>query len=81
MPDGCKPAQRGVSQVSRASAKVTLTLNQTLKAGLHLVIVPGETPRWEPQVVRAFAKAAGFRFITRPRAKGNSAQVRIQKRR
>lgn len=28
---------------------VTLTLNETLKAGLHLVIVPGETPRQNPQ--------------------------------
>ena len=46
-----KPGSLGVLSACQTGVNppsVTLTLNQTLKAGLHLVIVPGETPRGEP---------------------------------
>lgn len=36
-------------QTSVNPPRVTLTLNETLKAGLHLVILPGETPRQNPE--------------------------------
>eukprot|EP00435_Cladocopium_sp_Y103_P053219 s689_g17.t1 len=47
-----KPGSLGAitrCQTSVNPPRVTLTLNDTLKAGLHLVIVPGETPRQNPQ--------------------------------